>query len=411
MVRRHETTEKKTCPPDESEQGTETWFDRLLGSRRLPGYLILVAMLAGLGAANSPLKPIYDYIHHATVHFGIGPLTFEEPLIFWINEGLMVFFFLSVSMEIKRELREGHLSTFRRAILPAYCAVGGMMAPALIYAAFTWSDPAALRGWAIPTATDIVLALSILALLGARVPVALKAFLTALAIFDDIGAVLIIGLFYGKGLALAPVAVAGLACGGLWLLNRYVITSVWPYALVGGILWVAMLNSGLEAALGGVLIGMAVPLHKAGSDGGSPLRRVERDLYPWVALVIVPLFAFFNSGVVIGNAALDDLGSPASLGIILGLFVGKQIGILGVAWATVRLGAARLPDGVDWLQVYGVAVVAGIGFTMSLFVATLAFPDPATTASAKLAVLTGSLLSGMIGFVILLMATNRRDTP
>ena len=380
---------------------------RFLSADRLPGVLILGGLIAGLAAVNSPLRPIYEYAHHATVHLGIGSLTSDEPLILWVNDGLMVFFFLLVGMEIKRELLQGHLSTFRQAALPVYAAVGGMAVPALIYAAVTWGDPAASRGWAVPTATDIVLAVSVLALLGSRVPVALRAFLTALAIFDDIGAVLIIGLFYGKGLVAIPLGVAGLALCGLWLLNRFAVTRVWPYVAVGGTLWVAMLSSGFEAALAGVLIGIAVPLR---TPGHAPLHRVEREVQPWVSFVVIPLFAFFNSGVTVDASALDGLWAPESLGIILGLVAGKPIGILGTTWVAVRLSAGRLPKGVTWTHVCGAAAVAGIGFTMSLFVAALAFPDPQMLANAKLAVLTASLTSASAGLLVLHAAT-RRSAP
>lgn len=380
---------------------TWRWF---ISTERLPGVLIVGGLIAGLAAVNSPLKPFYEYAHHATVHLGIGDLTSDEPLILWINDGLMVFFFLLVGMEIKRELLEGHLSTFKQAALPAYAAGGGMAIPALIYASVTWGNPAALRGWAVPTATDIVLAVSMLALLGPRVPAALRAFLTALAIFDDIGAVLIIGLFYGNGLVTAPLAVAGLALFGLWLLNRFAVTRIWPYVLVGGTLWVAMLSSGFEAALAGVLIGIAIPLRTIHA-GTAPLLRVEREVQPWVSYVVVPLFAFFNSGVPIDASAFGRLMAPESVGIILGLFLGKPIGIVATTWTAVRLGAGRLPSGVNWAQICGVAAVAGIGFTMSLFVAALAFPNPQMLASAKLAVVAASLISASVGLLVLHAAT------
>lgn len=374
------------------------------------GAIIIVAILLGLAAKNSALAPLYNFAHHATVHIGIGSWTSDEPLILWINEGFMTFFFLLVGTELKRELLEGHLSNFKQAVLPAYAAVGGMAAPALIYVAFTWADPASVRGWAIPTATDIVLALGVITLLGPRVPAALKAFLTALAIFDDIGAVLIIGLFYAKGLFLAQLLVATIAASGLWLLNRSMITRVWPYIIVGGTLWLAMLNAGVEAALAGVLIGFAIPMRMPSPIEDPPLRRVERAVYPWVVLAVVPLFAFFNSGILIDAGAISHLNTPASLGIILGLFFGKQIGIVTAVWAAARLGAIQLPHGVTWQQTYGVSVIAGIGFTMSLFVTTLAFTDPNAVASAKLAILVASLLSGAIGLFILHAATKPSKT-
>ena len=377
---------------------------RFLDTDRLPGLLIVVALVGGLAAANSPLQPYYQYAHHATVHLGIGELTSDEPLILWINEGLMVFFFLLVGMEIKRELLEGHLSTLRQAAIPALAALGGMAMPALIYAALTWDDPEALQGWAIPTATDIVLAVSVLSLLGSRIPSALRAFLVAVAIFDDIGAVLIIGLFYGEGLVLTALAVAGLAVLGLWLLNRFAVTRVWPYVVAGGALWAAMLSSGLEAALAGVLIGVAVPLRMP-HGAPAPLRRVERQVEPWVSFVIIPLFAFFNSGVPVDAGTVDRLMAPESAGIMLGLVAGKPVGIVVSTWVTVRLGAGLLPAGVTWMQLGGVGLVAGIGFTMSLFIAALAFPDPQMLASAKLAVLVASLIAAAAGMAILHLAT------
>ena len=374
---------------------------------RLSGLMIAVAMALGLAAKNSSLVASYDFVHHATVHVGVGSWVSDQPLIFWINEGLMVFFFLLIGLELKRELVNGHLSTLKQAMLPACAAVGGMAVPALIYVALNWSDQSLMRGWAIPTATDIVLALSVLMLLGRRVPLALKAFLMALAIFDDIGAVLIIGLFYGDGLNGLPVVGAALALGLLGFLNKYVITRVWPYALSGGLLWLSMLGAGFEAALAGVLIGFAVPMEDRANPGKSPLQTVEKTLHPWVAVVVVPSFAFFNSGVVVDADALAAMGSSVSLGIILGLFLGKQLGIIGATWGAVRLFGARLPRGVTWRQIYGVAVLAGIGFTMSLFVATSAFNDPTAVANAKLAVLLASGLAAVFGILILFSATKR----
>lgn len=380
---------------------------RFLRTDRLPGLLILAGLIFGLVAVNSPLRPYYEYAHHATVHLGIGDLTSDEPLILWINEGFMIFFFLLVGMEIKRELLEGHLSTIRQAALPGFAALGGMAMPALIYAAITRENAAALQGWAVPTATDIVLAVSVLALLGSRVPAALRAFLVAVAIFDDIGALLIIGLFYGKGLLVPPLAVAAVALLGLWLLNRMAVIRVWPYVIIGGTLWAAMLGSGLEAALAGVLIGIAVPLRMP-QGAPAPLRNVEREVGPWVSFVVIPLFAFFNSGVPVDAGTVDRLLVPVSTGIMLGLVVGKPVGILVSTLAAVRLGAGRLPAGVTWQQVSGVSFVAGIGFTMSLFIAALAFPDPRMLASAKLAVLIASLVAAVAGVVILHQTTRPR---
>lgn len=370
------------------------------------GLLIVVAILLALIAANSPLSALYEAVHHAPVHVGVGPFVINEPLIGWINEGLMVFFFLLVGLEIKRELLEGHLSTPRRAALPAFAALGGMVVPAFIYVGFNWTDPVAIRGWAIPAATDIVLALGVLSLLGSRVPVGLKVFLTALAIFDDIGAVLIIGLFYGEDISLVPLLIAVLALVGLSLLNVFLVTRSAPYVAVGLVLWVAMLEAGVEAALAGVLIALAVPLRAPGCRCSSPLRKTERCLHPWGVLFVVPVFAFFNAGITIDGDAFALFFGPVSLGIVGGLFLGKQLGVLGAAWVAVRLGLGQMPQGVSWKQLYGAALFAGIGFTMSLFVASLAFADPVFVASAKIAVLAGSLVSAVAGLTIVHLTTS-----
>jgi NhaA family Na+:H+ antiporter len=378
---------------------------KLFRFEQASGLLIIAAIFSGLTAANSPLSGLYQAVHHTPIYVGVGPFDITEPLIGWINEGLMVFFFLLVGLEIKREIAEGHLSTPKCAALPAIAALGGMIVPAALYVGLNWGDPLALRGWAIPTATDIVLALGVLSLLGSRVPVALKVFLTALAIFDDVGAVLVIGLFYGEGIALVPLAVALATLAGLALLNVCRVTSAAAYVVLGLVLWVAMLESGVEAALSGVLIALAVPLHVPGGPVSSPLRAAERRLHPWGVLVIVPLFAFFNAGVPVDGAAYQSLSGPVALGVVLGLFVGKQVGVFGAAWLAVRLGLGRLPAGVGWAQMYGVAALAGIGFTMSLFVASLAFAPPDLVAAAKLAILLGSLLSALTGLVVIYLAS------
>ena len=384
-----------------------TKLQKLFRFEQASGLLIVAAILLGLVAANSPLSALYEAVHHTPVHVGFGPLVLNKPLIGWINEGLMVFFFLLVSLEIKRELLEGHLSTPRRAALPAFAAFGGMIVPAAIYAGLNWADPVAIRGWAIPTATDIVLALGVLSLLGSRVPVSLKVFLTALAIFDDIGAVLIIGLFYGDEISLVPLLLAAVAVAGLVLVNVLRVTRPAVYVVVGLVLWVAMLEAGVEAALAGVLIALAVPLHLPDSHVSSPLRETERRLHPWAVLVIVPLFAFFNAGVAIDASVSTSLFNSVSLGILGGLFVGKQIGVAGAAWLAVRLGLGQLPAGVSWGQIYGAALLAGIGFTMSLFVASLAFSDAALIASAKIAVLVASFLSAVAGLGVIWLTTRK----
>ena len=340
-------------------------------------------------------------MHHAPLHVGIGSLEINEPLIQWINEGLLVLFFVLVGLEIKRELLEGHLATPRRAALPAVAAFGGMVAPAAIYVSLNWSNADAIQGWAIPTATDIVLVIGLLALLGSRVPVGLKVFLTALAIFDDIGAVLIIALFYGGELSFAPLILGGFGAASLFALNRFQVAHPATYIIAGLILWASMLKAGLEPALAGVLIALAVPLRMSDHLRSSPLKETERRLYPWGALVVVPLFAFFNAGVVIDGEAVSRIFGPVSLGVLGGLFLGKQFGVFAATWMAVRLGIGQLPEGVNWRQVYGAALFAGVGFTMSLFITSLAFSDARLIASAKLAILGGSLLSAIAGSLVI----------
>ncbi len=369
------------------------------------------AMLLALVAANSPLQPLYRAIHHMPVHLRFGSLVIDEPLVLWINDGLMALFFVVVGLEIKRQLLEGHLATAGRAALPALAAFGGMAAPAAIYVLLTWSDPLLRRGWAIPTATDIVLALGILAFLGRRVPDGLRVFLTALAVFDDIGAVLVIALFYGHGVALTPLLVAGLAILGLVLANRWRWTRPLPYLVLGVVLWAAMSRAGIEPALAGVIIGAAVPLRAGAGGCRSPLRSAERSLHPYTTLLIVPLFAFFNAGIDVRAISLDTAPWSVMAGVALGLLLGKPLGIVATTWIAIRLGIAELPRGVGWPQIHGVALLAGIGFTMSLFVTSLAFAGQDAIAAAKLAILLGSALSAAIGLLLLRAASPGSVTP
>lgn len=381
-----------------------TQIKKLFRFEQASSVLMIAAMAVAFAIANSPLEPWYNLVHHTPVHFRFGPLVIEKPLVLWINEGLMVLFFLLVGLEMKREFLEGHLSAPSKIALPAIAALGGMIVPAAIYVLINLNDPAQIRGWAIPTATDIVLALGILSFLGRRVPVSLRVFLTALAIFDDIGAVVIIGLFYGDGLSFVPLSLALAAFVGLLALNARRVDRIVPYVALGLLLWVSMLKSGIEPALAGVLIGCAVPIRRKYGHG-SPLRDTERRLHPWVVAAIVPLFAFFNSGIALGGATLETLVTPVSLGVALGLFFGKQIGVFGAVWLAVRAGIAGLPEQTTWLQMYGVALLAGIGFTMSLFVASLAFDDAQLAMAAKVAILTGSAASALAGVGLLYVCT------
>lgn len=391
-------------------QWTDT-VSKVTETERRAGILTITALIAAFAMANSPLFELYWFVHHAPVSIRVGEFAIDKPLIVWINKGLMVFFFLLVGLEIKREVLEGELADVKRFILPLLAALGGMVVPAAIYVVFNATDPVAMRGWAIPTATDIVLALAVLSLLRDRVPEALVIFLTALAIFDDVGAILIIALFYSEGLSTSSLLVAAAGIAILFVLNRYKVVYSAPYVLVGLFLWAAVVKSGVHATLVGVIVALAVPLR--GARNGtvcSPLRDMESGLRPWVVLGIVPVFAFFNAGVTLSGLAPGALWTPAAAGIALGLFVGKQLGVFGATWLVVRAGIGRLPDGVCWAQVYGVSLLAGIGFTMSLFVTSLAFNDKALLTSSRFAILVGSVLSAVVGLLVLRhVASIRRD--
>ncbi len=383
--------------------------NHLLRSERAAGLLMIGAMVLALIAANSPLQPIYELIHHTPVHVRFGPLIIDEPLVVWINEGLMVIFFLLVGLEIKRELLEGQLRTPALFALPGLAAFGGMALPAAIYSSINWNDPLLLHGWAIPTATDIVLALGILSFFNARIPHSLKVFLMAVAVFDDIGAVFIIGLFYGQELALFPLTLTAIGGTALVGLNIFNIVRPAAYVFVGLFLWVSTLKAGIEPALVGVLIGLAVPLRIPGRTDYSPLGETERQLRPWGYLCVVPLFAFFNSGVSFSGAQVETLFNKSSAGIMAGLFLGKQLGIFVAAWMAVQLRLAQLPDEISWAQLYGVALLGGIGFTMSLFVSSLAFTEPSLIQSSRFAILTGSALSAVTGMIVLYRSTMKRN--
>jgi len=372
------------------------------------GVIMLIAICLALIAANSAILPYYELVHDAQIHFRVGTLVIEGPLVFWINEGLMVFFFLLVGLEIKRQFVEGHLARPKSAALPAFAAIGGMAVPALIYLLINLHDEIAIRGWAIPMATDIVLALGILSLLGDRVPIGLRIFLTAFATFDDIGAVVVIGVFYGDEINLPVLALFGVASTGLFLLNRFGIRSVGLYWGIGITLWIAMLESGLTASLAGIVIAFAIPLRAADCACSSPLREVERRLHPWVVLLVVPIFAFFNSGISLGALPAPNLFGGTVSGIVFGLFIGKQIGVFTACWLAVKLKLAELPYEISWAQIYGASILGGIGFTMSLFVATLAFEDGPNVTLAKLAILTASLLSAVVGLTIIYFSSSSK---
>jgi len=379
-------------------------------SPQVAGVVTVAAMLLAFVVENSPAEVWYAQVHHLPVLVQVGEFSINKPLILWINDGLMVFFFLLIALELKREVLEGALSSLKSLAAPGCAALGGMAMPALVYAAFNDGDPLAMRGWAIPVATDAVLALTVLILLGNRVPASLKVFLTALAIFDDLGAILVIALFYTERLATSSLLLVALGIVALGLLNYYNVARVPAYVIVGVFLWLAVLKSGVHATIAGVAIGLAIPMRiTRNGKPWSPVRETEHALYPWVALGVVPVFAFFNAGIPLSSAVLATLTSSVSIGIILGLFFGKQIGVFAATWLAGRLGLAQLPHSASWRHLYGVALLAGIGFTMSLFIAGLAFSDPATFRSARLSVVAGSLASALFGAAVLWWAHRRRS--
>ena len=370
------------------------------------GLILAVTAVIALIVSNSPLNWLYDQFLDIPVTVRIGALALDKPLLLWINDGLMAVFFFLVGLEIKRELIEGELSGVRRAALPAIAALGGMAVPALIYVAVNAGDPVGLRGWAIPSATDIAFAMAVIAVLGNRVPPALRAFLLALAVIDDLGAIIVIAIFYTSNLSLLSLSLAALCAILLVILNRMSVTRPAAYILVGIAMWVCVLKSGVHATLAGVVTALAVPLRSM--KGEEPLlHRLVDQLHPWVAFGVMPLFAFANSGVSLAGVTLARLAEPVSLGIALGLFAGKQIGIFGFTFAAVRLGLGIRPEGASWLQIYGIAAVAGIGFTMSLFIGTLAFTTPEHGASVRLGVIVGSLASTVLGLAILRYAARQ----
>lgn len=370
----------------------------------LSGILLILVTIAALLLKNSPLSEAYDSFLHTPVEIRFGLLQIAKPLLLWINDGLMAVFFLLVGLEVKREILRGSLSSWSQAALPVIAAFGGMLVPALVYIGFNRSEPLGLQGWAIPTATDIAFALGILSLLGKRVPPSLKIFLLALAIIDDLGAIVIIALFYTADLSMVSIAFASLALLALFVLNRVGVVRKAAYILIGAVLWVSVLKSGVHATLAGVALAFMIPMGaRNGNDADQSFAAsLEHDLHPWVSFMILPLFAFVNAGINLRGLEIGQLASPVPLGIMLGLFIGKQTGVFLFSWLAIRLKLASLPVGSTWRQFYGVAVMTGIGFTMSLFIDSLAFVDDNVYQYAdKLAILLGSLFSGIMGYLVL----------
>lgn len=373
------------------------------------GILLLVAAILAIVVENSPLEFLYDALLDTPVEIRIGAFQIAKPLLLWINDGLMAIFFFLIGLEIKREFLAGELSDLSRITLPAIAAVGGMAIPALIYAITNWGDPIAIKGWAIPSATDIAFALGVLALLGSQVPQSLKLFLMTLAIIDDLGAIIIIAIFYTSNLSILSLVIAALAILSLFILNRRGIISLVPYLLVGIILWAAVLKSGVHSTLAGVITAFFIPFKKAEGENKTQLEILEHELHPSVAYFILPLFAFANAGIPFVNVSLESFLHPVSLGIAAGLFLGNQAGVFGFSWLAIKLGFVKLADDISWLQLYGVALLCGIGFTMSLFIGSLAFAQDSPDAAfdERFGILIGSISSGIAGYLVLRYALKK----
>ena len=369
------------------------------------GRVRMAAAARALLAANTGAAGLYSYFIETPVEVRVGGLQIAKPLFLWVNDGLMAIFFFLVGLELKREFLEGELSDASSIVLPAVGAVGGMVVPVAIYLFINQDDPAGFNGWAIPAATDIAFALGILSLLGSRVPISLKVFLVSLAIFDDLGAIIIIAAFYSADLSSTALVVAAACLVALTIMNRRNVVSISSYVLIGLIMWIAVLKSGVHATLAGVALAAFIPMRDPGNSHYSPLRELEHDLHQVVAFGVLPMFAFVNAGIDLSGVGLSDVLHKVPLGIATGLFIGKQIGIFLLCLAAIKLGLARLPQGASWGSLYGVSILCGVGFTMSLFVGSLAFENPLVEQDLvfdeRLGIILGSLLSGIMGYVVL----------
>ena len=390
---------------------SESYISRFFRLEAAGGIVMMLAAIAALICANSPVRAYYGLLLDTPVAVMIGEFVVAKPLLMWINDGLMAVFFFLVGLELKRELIEGELSDKRKIILPGVGALGGMLVPAMIYLSFNSGDGLASQGWAIPAATDIAFALGVLSLLGSRVPVSLKVFLTSLAVFDDIGAIIIIAIFYTSSISPAALLLVCSCLPVLALLNRYNVESKSLYIAVGTIMWLAMLKSGVHATLAGVIMAMFIPLH-TDNPGVSPLKIMERDLQALVTFFVLPVFAFANAGICFSGLSVAQVFHPVPTGIALGLFVGKQVGVFGSCWLAVKLGVAARPKDMTWGGLYGVAALCGIGFTMSLFISSLAFEgtDIKLIFDERLGILAGSIMSGVVGYLVLRRCLGRGGT-
>ena len=385
------------------DQDAHSIIQRFLKMESAGGIILMIAAVLALICANTPLETYYALILDTPVEVRVGALEVAKPLLLWINDGLMALFFFLVGLELKRELVEGELSDKRNIILPGVGAIGGMLVPALIYAYFNYNDPAAMKGWAIPAATDIAFALGVLSLLGSRVPISVKIFLTSLAIFDDIGAILIIAVFYTSKISAFALAVVAICIPILFLMNRKHVESRSVYIMVGVVMWVAMLKSGVHATLAGVILAMFIPIKSVVDPKYSPLKSLEHDLHSVVAFFVLPVFAFANAGINLSGVGVEQMLHDVPLGIALGLFAGKQIGIFLLCGLVIKLGWTSLPKSMNWLSLYATSALCGIGFTMSLFIGSLAFEETGVNLlfDERLGIILGSLASGIVGFVLL----------
>ncbi|MCE4053408.1 Na+/H+ antiporter NhaA [Pseudomonas sp. Au-Pse12] len=383
-------------------------FTRFFAMEAASGLLLIAAAILALIINNSPLSWLYNGLLETPVVAQIGALKIAKPLLLWINDGLMALFFLLIGLEVKREVLEGQLSKPSQIVLPGMAAIGGMLVPALIYWFLNRDNPAALNGWAIPTATDIAFALGVLALLGKRVPTSLKLFLMTLAIIDDLGAIVIIAIFYSGALSTLSLMLAAACIAALVAMNRMGVVKLGPYMIIGLILWVCVLKSGVHATLAGVTLAFCIPLRTRNAEP-SPAQALEHALHPWVAFGILPLFAFANAGLSLKGVTLESFTHHVPMGIAIGLLLGKTIGVFGLSWLTVKSGITALPAGANWGQVLGVAILCGIGFTMSLFVGSLAFvPGSSDYAGMdRMGILTGSLLAALIGYTVTAAASRK----
>lgn len=381
----------------------ESFISRFFKLESSGGIILMFVAVLALVFANTPLQSYYALFLDTPVEIRIGAFEIAKPLLLWINDGLMAIFFFLIGLELKRELLEGELSDKRNIILPGIGAIGGMAVPALIYTYYNITDPMAMKGWAIPAATDIAFALGVLSLLGSRVPVSIKVFLTSLAIFDDVGAILIIAVFYTAKISLTSLVVVAFCITVLAWLNRRNPESTSLYIAIGVVMWVAMLKSGVHATLAGVILAMFIPIKSKTNTNYSPLKSMEHDLHPVVAFIVLPIFAFANAGINISGVGTEQLFHSVPLGIALGLFVGKQVGVFGFCWLAIKLKLTVLPNRMSWSALYGTAALCGIGFTMSLFIGSLAFEETGVNLifDERLGILLGSLVSGLVGYIVL----------